>query len=348
MNSFSSATQRWQAVLERNPEADGHFFFAVRTTRIYCYPSCPARQPRQDRVEFFSTRQEAVAAGYRACLRCRSEGPTPRQRRLELVERACRRMAVEDPPPTLAALAGQAGLSSFHFHRVFSEVTGMGPKAYAMALRGQRLRHQLRHTDNITQAIQDSGFASSAQLYRGKSRPLGMTPGDFRRGAPGQKLIYALAPCHLGQVLVARSPQGICAIQLGDDPKVLLEELRGRFPQAELQPDAQLDLGQIVQILERPGSTLELPLDLQGTLFQQRVWQAIQEIPAGCTMTYSQLAQKLGMPQGQRAVARALAANPVAVAVPCHRVIGQGGDLRGYRWGLNRKAELLRRESEAP
>lgn len=344
------ADPRWQRVLARDASADGSFVFSVRSTGVYCRPSCPARRARPENVDFHPDPAAAEAAGFRACLRCRPGLASPQQRQAALVASLCRYLAAAERAPTLAELARHAGLSAWHLQRVFRAHTGLSPSAYSRALRAERLRAALPAAATVTEAAYAAGYGSSARLYADATQVLGMPPARYRRGASGQELRYAISDCSLGRVLVACSPQGICAIALGAEDAVLEAELAGRFPQAQRIADAAglgRQLAQVLQLVEQPGAPHDLPLDLRGTPFQQRVWQALQTIPAGGRISYTALALRLGLPHGARAVAAACAANPLAVAVPCHRVVRSDGDLAGYRWGLERKARLLAREAQS-
>lgn len=335
-------TSRWQAVLDRDPAAG--FVYAVVTTGVYCRPDCPSRRARRENVRFFDSNAQAEAAGFRACLRCR---PAEADRNAELVARACRTIETAEETPTLATLAEEAGLSPFHFHRVFKARTGLTPRGYARALRDRRVRAALGEADTVTEALYDAGFGSSGRFYAGSGASLGMTPTRFRDGGPGETIRYAWGECSLGGVLVAATQKGICAIMLGDDRAAMLGELRGQFRNAALVGD-DADFGgwvaRVVACVDDPRLGLDLPLDIRGTAFQQRVWQALRAIPMGETRTYTDIAEALGMPKAVRAVAGACASNPIAVAIPCHRVRRIGGALAGYRWGIERKRALLEKE----
>lgn len=340
-----SPEQCWNAVLHRDSAADGSFYYSVRTTGVYCRPSCGARTPRRENVAFHATPDEAERAGFRACKRCR---PNQLPRALEVVVAACRAIESSAQSPALASLAGAAGMSPFHFHRVFKSITGMTPKAYATAHRASKLRETLPQMARITDAIYESGFGSSARFYESSASALGMTPRAYRGGGRRETIRFALAQCSLGAVLVAATERGVCAILMGDEPAALLDDLQVRFPRAELVGgDTSFDatVAQAIGLIEAPGRRSELPLDVRGTTFQQKVWHALREIPAGSTVSYSELARRLGMPNAARAVAAACAANPLAVAVPCHRVVRRDGDAAGYCWGLARKLNLLAREN---
>lgn len=339
---------RWQAVLARDPGADGRFVYAVRSTGVYCRPSSPTRLPRPENVEFFDTPQAAEAAGYRPSRREAPDRSTVAARHAALVAQACRRIEASETPPALAELAREAGMSPAHFHRVFAATTGLTPRRYAHALRARRLREQLAHAGTVTEALYEAGFNSNSRFYEASDRVLGMRPSDYRDGGANTAIRFALGECSLGSILVASSERGVCAIMLGDDPQALLQALQQRFPRAELVGgDTAFEalVARVVGLVEAPALGLELPLDLRGTAFQERVWRALREIPAGSTATYAEIAARIGAPRSVRAVARACASNPLAVAIPCHRVVRSDGALSGYRWGVERKRTLLEREA---
>jgi len=350
---FSSARQRWQAVLQRLPEADGYFLYAVRTTGIFCRPTCPARRPRREHVRFFEDARTAEQAGFRACKRCHPDGISSPARQAALIARACRRIEAATQLPATAELARISAMSRFHFQRVFKRVTGLSPKAYMAAQRAGRLRAALPRSPRVTDALHDAGFNSSSRFHASTAAALGMPARAFRAGGVGRTIRFAIGQCTLGAVLVAASTQGLCALLLGADAGALLRELQQRFPDAHLiGADAAFErlIGTVIGLVEHPGpAALALPLDLRGTAFQHRVWDALRRVPAGTTLSYAQLARRIGLPQGARAVARAVAANPVAILVPCHRVVRSDGSAGGYRWGLERKRALLALEArEAP
>jgi len=321
---------------------------AVRTTGVYCRPSCAARLARRENVRFHLTCADAEKAGFRPCKRCRPNEAPLAERQTAAVAKACRLIEEADDLPRLDTLADAVGMSRFHFHRLFKAVTGLTPKAYASALRANRVRDELARSATVTDAIYGAGFNSSGRFYAGSSTVLGMTPTDFRAGGAGASIRFAVGECSLGSILVAASEKGICAILLGDDPDTLARDLQDRFPKASLTGgDSGFErwVSQVVGLVEAPGIGLDLPLDVRGTAFQQRVWRALCEIPAGSTASYAEIARKLGKPKAVRAVAQACAANPLAVAIPCHRVVGHEGGLSGYLWGVERKRELLDREA---
>lgn len=337
----------YDAVLARAPDAD--FVYAVVTTGVYCRTSCRARRPRRENARFFRTTAEARAAGYRPCKRCRPDAAPADVRVAERIAELCRAIDGRiDDPPTLADLADQAGLSPSHTHRLFKRVTGLTPRGYAQARRAQRFREGLAGAPTVTAAIYEAGFGSSSRCYEKADAMLGMTPSAYRAGAPGKVIRYAIGPCSLGRVLVAATERGICAILLGDGAEELVADLRGRFGAAELAPSAELaaELADVVATVDDPSRPFALPLDVRGTAFQQKVWEALRTIPCGQTTTYSELAAAIGKPKAVRAVASACANNPVAVVVPCHRVRRKDGGLAGYRWGVDRKRMLLDRESD--
>jgi AraC family transcriptional regulator of adaptative response/methylated-DNA-[protein]-cysteine methyltransferase len=346
--SFATDDARWNAIAYKNEWADGAFVYAVRTTGVYCRPGCASRRPRRVNVRFFTSWQDAERAGFRACRRCRpNAGGLLKPARAAAI-RACRLIDDADEPPKLNDLAKAVGLSPCYLHRIFRAVIGVTPKSYAHAKRQRRLKEQLQCSESVTAAIYDAGFGSSSRCYESATATLGMSPSRYKTGAAGETIRYAVAECYLGHVLVAATARGICVIDLGDSAADLRARLLARFPKAELVPN---DTGfaacitQVVTFLEAPQAGLPLPLDIQGTAFQQRVWQALRAIPPGTTTTYAELASRIGSPRAVRAAACACAQNPLAVAVPCHRVLGANGDLRGYRWGPERKRALLEREA---
>lgn len=349
--SYDSDDARWAAVQSRNAQADGHFVYAVRTTGVYCRPSSSARLPKRENITFFATEAQAQAAGYRPSRRAQGDRTAAAAERAAMVAEACRQIESAETPPALAELAEQAGMSAFHFHRVFKAETGLTPKAYATAQRAQKLRDELQGaSSSVTEAIYGAGFNSNSRFYATSQQVLGMRASDYRAGGLGAVIRFAVAASSLGAILVAQSQQGICTILLGDDPEQLVRDFQDQFPKAELiGGDAAFEqlIAQVVGLIEAPGLGLNLPLDVRGTAFQQRVWQALREIPPGETASYAQIAERIGQPKAARAVALACANNSLAVAIPCHRVVRSNGELSGYRWGVERKRELLRREAAA-
>lgn len=341
---------RWLAVLARDPAADGQFFYSVSTTGVYCRPSCAARRARLENVQFHLTAADAERAGFRPCERCRPDQPPLAERRAALVARLCRFIENAESTPSLQELAELAGLSAGYLHRVFKSVAGVTPRAYAAAQRATRVRGALERSPTITEAIYGAGFNSDGRFYETSNRVLGMTPTDFRSGGGNTAMRFAVGECSLGAILVAASKRGVCAILLGDDPDTLLRELQDRFPHADLiggDADFERLVAEVVGFVEAPKLGLNLPLDVRGTAFQQRVWQALREIPLGQTVSYADVARRIGAPEAVRAVAGACAANILAVAIPCHRVVRINGGLSGYRWGVERKRALIERESKA-
>jgi len=347
---FSTDEERWAAVMRRDPRADGKFYYSVRTTDVYCRPSCPSRHALRENVSFHESCAAAEEAGFRPCKRCRPNEAPLGVKHAAAVAKACRLIETADELPDLATLANAAGMSPFHFHRVFKAATGVTPKAYAAAHRTQRVRQSLPDSATVTDAIYDAGFNSAGRFYANSSAVLGMTPTRFRAGGSGTSIRFAVGECSLGSILVAATDQGICAISLGDDPDALVRDLQERFPKAKLiGGDSEFEqwMAQVVGFVEAPQLGLDLPLDVQGTAFQQRVWEALRKIPAGSTASYTEVARRVGAPQSVRAVASACASNAIAVAIPCHRVVRTDGALSGYRWGVARKRELLAREAKS-
>jgi AraC family transcriptional regulator, regulatory protein of adaptative response / methylated-DNA-[protein]-cysteine methyltransferase len=346
--AFGREDTFWDAVQRRDRTQDGAFFFGVSTTGVYCRPSCASRPAKRENVSFFPTAEAAERAGYRACKRCRPNKLGAPDPQVEAVRRACERIASAEEAPSLAHLAASVGLSPFHFHRVFKKVTGVTPEAYAAAEQARRAAEGLRAAETVTEAIYDAGFNSSSRFYETAAARLGMTPTAVRRGGQGAVIRFAVGEASLGAVLVAATDKGVCAIMLGDDPDQLVRDLQDRFPRAELvggDREFERTVARIVGLIEAPGQRLDLPLDIRGTAFQQQVWQALRTIPAGRTATYAEIAQAVGRPTAVRAVAQACAANPLVVAIPCHRVVRADGDVSGYRWGVERKRKLIAREA---
>jgi len=341
---------RWAAVLARDPAADGQFFYSVSTTGVYCRPSCAARRARPENVAFHLSAADAERAGFRPCRRCRPDQPPLAEQHAAKVVELCRLIDAAEQIPSLAELARHAGLSIYHLHRLFKASTGLTPRAYAAAQRARRLRAELEESGTVTEAIYGAGYNSSGRFYEQTNQILGMTPSRYRAGGADTEIRFAIGECSLGAILVAASARGVCAILLGDDPDALARELQERFPRAALiGGDAGFEqiVAQVVGCVEAPALGLALPLDVRGTAFQQRVWQALRDIPASATTSYGEIARRIGAPQAVRAVARACAANALAVAIPCHRVVRRDGGLAGYRWGVERKRALLEREASS-
>lgn len=358
-------SERWEAIAQRVPGTEGTFFYAVKTTGIYCRPTCTSRRPKPENVLFFDSWAGAEAAGFRPCKRCSPRSTSPQQQQVAMITQVCEKITTADPPISLAAMAEIAGLSVYHFHRIFKEVVGITPKQYAIAHRTKHVRQYLQEgnqgnnqQDNqpnnqekttVTQAIYEAGFETSSNFYDQSASLLGMTPTQYQRGGINVQIQYTVKPCSLGWVLVAATPKGICAIALGDTAESITTQFRAKFPQALLSVgNLEFDtwVTQVLALIQTPQKAVDLPLDIQGTAFQQQVWQALRSIAPGTTQTYAQLAKSIGKPKAVRAVANACGDNPVAVIIPCHRVIGSDGKLRGYHWGLDRKQALLNKEAE--
>lgn len=338
---------KWQQVLARDARQDGRFVFAVRTTGVYCRPSCPSRRPRRDSVEFFAGPREAERAGYRACLRCK---PTEMPAQAQYVLRARRLLDQTEHVMTLAQLSKRVGLSPFHLQRLFKRATGLSPREYQSARRMQHVKAELRKRGDVTTALYEAGFSSPSRLYESAGRELGMTPGEYGRGGAGRTVSFAIVNSALGLMLVAATERGLCSVRFGDDASELERELREEFHSAELRRDDSAlkhCVEPLLATLRGERTTIDLPLDVRATAFQKKVWEALRRIPAGETRSYSDVAREIGDSHAVRAVARACATNPVAVAVPCHRVVRSDGDLAGYRWGVERKRKLLEQERAA-
>lgn len=348
--TYKTEDDRWAAVQARDVAADGQFVYAVRTTGVYCQPSSTTRLPKRENVEFFDSAETAEAAGYRCSRRVHGDQTSTAVMRAETVARACRLIEASETPPSLDDLATEVGMSPFHFHRMFKAETGLTPKAYSSAYRARKLREELSSPEaSITGAIYGAGFNSNSRFYEASEQLLGMRARDYRAGGPGAIIRFAVGQCSLGAILVAQSQRGICAILLGEDPDQLVRDLQDQFPKAEIIGcDGEFEqlIAQVVGFIETPSIGLYLPLDVQGTAFQERVWRALREIPPGTTVSYSEIAERIGSPKAVRAVAQACATNHIAVAIPCHRVVRRNGDLAGYRWGVERKRELLNREAK--
>ena len=341
---------RWAAVVARDPAGDGKFFYSVKTTGVYCRPSCAARVPRPENVAFHLSTADAERAGFRPCKRCKPDQASLTDQRVAKIAELCRFIEGAESPPTLDKLARHAAMSVYHLHRIFKDITGLSPKDYAAAHRAKRVRRELDRSETVTEAIYDAGYNSNGRFYGESNEVLGMTPTTYRAGAPNTEIRFAIGECSLGSILVAQSDRGVCAILLGDDPDRLAHDLQDRFPRAKLiGGDAEFEqlVAIVVGFVEAPGLGLSLPLDVRGTSFQQRVWKALRDIPAGQTASYAEIAGRIGAPKSVRAVAQACGANALAVAIPCHRVVRSDGSLSGYRWGVERKRTLLEREASA-
>ncbi len=339
---------RWLAIAARDRAADGRFYYSVKTTGVYCRPSCAARRPKPENVAFHATAADAERAGFRPCKRCKPDLAQPGEAAAAVIAAVCRLIEGSSKRLALADLARHAGLSPSRFHRVFKAATGLTPAGYADARRAERVRHSLAAGSPVTEAIYGAGYESGSRFYEKSDGALGMTPSNFRAGGRGESIRFAVGECSLGSILVAQSGRGICAILLGADPDALVRELQDQFPRAELTGgDAAFEtlVAVVAAFVEEPARGLDLPLDIRGAVFQRRVWQALREVPPGATASYSEIARRIGAPGSARAVANACAANPLAVAIPCHRVVRNDGGEGGYRWGVERKRALLANEA---
>lgn len=340
---------RWAALQARDAGADDRFVYGVRTTGIYCRPSCPSRRARPENIAFFDTPAAAEQAGFRACKRCGPDQPAAARGSAAKITALCRYIETAEAVPTLGELAARVGWSPYHLQRTFKAATGVTPRAYAAAHRSQRVKDALARHGSVTEAIYNAGYNSNGRFYEESSQMLGMTPSQYRAGGRDTAIRFAVGECSLGAILVAQSEQGICAILIDDDPEVLVRDLQDRFPAAELiAGDAGFEtvVSRVVGFVEAPRNGLDLPLDIRGTAFQRRVWEVLRQIPAGETLSYTEVAERIGSPKAFRAVAQACAANAIACAIPCHRVVRNDGGLSGYRWGVERKRTLLAREAQ--
>jgi AraC family transcriptional regulator of adaptative response/methylated-DNA-[protein]-cysteine methyltransferase len=350
-SEFHSESSRWQAVNQRDPQADGAFFYGVVTTGIYCRPTCASRLPNRENVRFFDGWQAAESAGFRPCKRCSPRQPRAADPAREIVLRACRLIEMAEKPPTLAQLAADVGLSPAYFHRLFKKWVGITPRQYAAEKRLDKARSGIQQETTIIEAIYNAGFESSSRFYEKATPALGMKPSEYKNGGKRLMIRFAISHAYLGWVLVAASEKGVCRIDFDDSQEALQQRLRDNFPQAELvsdDPEFAETVALVLAFLDQPKRGLDLPLDIQGTAFQRRVWAALQQIPVGITASYGDIAARIGQPKAARAVAQACGANHIAVAIPCHRVVRGNGELGGYRWGVDRKRAVLQRETDAP
>lgn len=341
---------RWARIVARDKTADGHLWYSVATTGVYCRPSCPSRVANPSNVQLHDSLESASATGFRPCKRCNPDGLSTEANNAVLVAKACRLIEESEEEPSLEQLAAAIDRSPSYFHRVFKATMGLTPKEYATAHHATKVRQGLASGNSVTEAIYDAGFNSSGRFYEKSTDMLGMTPSQYRAGGANEEIKFAVGQTSLGAILVASSTKGVAAILLGDDPDALVRNLQDRFPKAYLigaDRDYEALVARVVGFVEAPRIGLDLPLDVRGTAFQQRVWQALQEIPVGAAISYAEIAERIGSPKAVRAVAGACAANKLAVAIPCHRVVRADGDLAGYRWGVERKRELIRKEALA-
>jgi AraC family transcriptional regulator, regulatory protein of adaptative response / methylated-DNA-[protein]-cysteine methyltransferase len=347
MTKGASNDACWEILRSRDKTSDGAFVYGVATTKIYCRPGCPSQLPRRENVRFFVSAEEAERAGFQPCKRCQPDGLSIEQRQAEAVARACALIEVSEEKPNFDEVARAAGMSRHHFHRVFKEKTGLTPGAYLGALRKRRALAELSNGRAATEAAYEAGYSSSGRFYERCVPALGLKPKDFRKAGAGEVIRFAVGECSLGSILVAATGRGLCAIELADAPEGLVEGLQNRFRNADLiggDADFERIVAQVIAFVDDPKQVFDLPLHVRGTAFQEKVWRVLREIPLGRTMTYSEVAAKAGCPGAVRAVASAIASNRLAVAIPCHRVVRKGGALSGFRWGVERKAKLLKRE----
>ncbi len=341
---------RWDAVMAKDPRFDGQFVFAVSSTGVYCRPSCPARRPRRERVSFFQLPEAAERAGFRACRRCHPRNARVVDPQIQMTRQVCRIIEENDGEPvTLSALSEQLGVSSFHLQRTFKSIMGITPRRYAETCRVNKFKQGVRRGDAVTSAIYDAGYGSSSRLYEHASSQLGMTPATYGKGGRGAVINYAIVETSLGQLLVAATDKGVCSVMLGDSDAALKEDLLNEFPAAEIRQNEKLlrsSVKAIVNHLKSRSPHIDLPLDIQATAFQRQVWEQLRSIPYGQTHSYSEVARAIGQKKAVRAVASACATNPVALVIPCHRVIREDKSLGGYRWGLERKKKLLETEAK--
>src|ERR1700756_1577592 len=338
---------RWVRIVARDKTADGHLWYSVYTPGVYCRPSCPSRTANPNNVQLHDTLEAAKATGFRPCRRCNPDGPSIDCENAAIVAKACRLIEQSEEEPSLTELAEAVGRSAGYFHRLFKAATGLTPKDYASAHRAAKVRESLASGSSITEAIYDAGFSSSGRFYEKSTDMLGMTPTQYRTGGANENIRFAVGESSLGAILVASSKKGVASILLGDDPETLVRNLQDRFPKANLigaDRDYEVQVARVVGYVEAPSLGLDLPLDVRGTAFQQRVWQALQEIPVGQTVSYAEVARRIGSPKSVRAVAGACAANDLAGVIPCHRVVRNDGASSRYAWGVERKKVLLDRE----
>ncbi len=348
-NFYHTEESRWAAVAARDQGADKHFYYGVQTTGVYCRPGCSSRLPNRQNVVFFNTPMEAESAGYRPCRRCRPGADSADARTGKIIIASCRAIEQAGKPIKLADLAAEAGLSRYHFHRLFKKMVGLTPRQYGSTLQAKRFRGLLRSGCSVTRALYGAGFGSSSRLYEKSGEDMAMQPRVYKNGGSGITIHYDAVRCFLGWVMVAVTERGICGVDFGDNPEALQVQLRDRFPRADLErggPGFAALIETVISFVEQPRAGLHLPLDIQGTVFQQRVWQTLRQIKPGCTASYTDIAEAIGNPKAVRAVAKACAANRIAVLIPCHRVVHQDGRPGGYRWGVKRKERLLALEKE--
>jgi AraC family transcriptional regulator of adaptative response/methylated-DNA-[protein]-cysteine methyltransferase len=349
MGQYDSNNSRWQAVVDRDAVADGCFYYAVTTTGIFCRPCCSSKLPDRKNVKYFETGAEATRAGFRPCKRCNPTSETRDKVIAQKIVDACRKIEKSDKTIKLDTLAKEAGLSSYHFHRLFKKIVGVTPKVYGSTHQSLRFREKLISSESITDAIFDAGYSSTSGVYTPKADLLAMKPKEYRAGGKGITIQFGVAKCLLGWVIVAATDRGICGIEFGDAVTLLVPQLQKRFPEAVLKeagPGFTNVIETVVQFVKVPTASFSLPLDIQGTVFQQKVWNILREIEPGKTMSYTEVAEKIGNPKAVRAVATACSSNKIAVVIPCHRVISKTDQMSGYRWGVTRKKALLENEKK--
>lgn len=339
----------WRAFESRDDEYIGRFIVGVQSTGIYCRPGCPAKTPQRKNVVFFTSNEEAEKAGFRACFRCKPNDLSPEEEMRNTIQIACRKIEENlESPLTLKELSEYVGLSQYHFQRSFKRIIGISPKQYSLALKNAHFKQKLKEDGSVTQAVYEAGFGSSSRVYEHSSSMLGMTPASYGKGGLGAEIAYSIVKSPLGKLLVARTRKGLCSVMIDDDEDELKDQLHQQFPSAEIREDTAdcQYVQKIVNMIQTGGDVSGIPLDIRATAFQWRVWNLIKSIPAGSSKSYSELAHEIGQPEAVRAVARSCATNPVALVIPCHRVVGKNGSMTGYRWGVERKEQLLKTEHE--
>jgi AraC family transcriptional regulator of adaptative response/methylated-DNA-[protein]-cysteine methyltransferase len=345
---LNNETNRWDILVRREAAVEDVFYYAVKTTGVFCRCGCASRLPNQENVEFFDTCKDAELAGYRPCKRCQPGNLPSHEAKETIIVEACRRIEQTETPLKLQSLAAESGISAGHFHRLFKKIVKVTPKQYAAIVQSQRFRKSLKNGQSVTEAIYDAGYSSSSRAYEKSQERLAMTPRVYKNGGTGLSIQYSISECSLGLIVVAATDLGICAIEFGDDQETMVEQLQASFPKATLRAagkDFSSVVRDVIVFIDTPTKDLKLPLDIQGTAFQKRVWTALREIQPGTTSSYGEIAERIGRPQSARAVANACASNTLAVAIPCHRVVRGDGKISGYKWGVQRKRLLLDRET---